>query len=274
MIENSCQELDDSVKTVAIKYADSIEKIKAIKNKDKRMAEERARLLYRTNLMESLFINNSSLLIKCKLFGSLFDDLMNNLSTDPYVTSISTYHPVILLMTGELESRNKDSLSSAQLEIIAHRIKKAGDKFKHLKLYHHAEYSYKLAKQFYFLIDDFFNVDNCDFNQRFCSMKRSRQSISKLFKFFTFLFAGFGYKPYRLLLLALIIILMYGFLFSLFPGINTPFLISSANYLSLGSLCDSSNYIAQIKLISISEAAIALVINSTFLALLVRIWFR
>src|SRR5690606_19066046 len=93
----------------------------------------------------------------------------------------------------------------------------------------------------------------------------------------SYVFAGFGYRPYRLLYWCLGSIFAFVPLYAwLEPGWSwrTSMVVSGMNYLAMLGLGDIGASAFRTQLLAIVQGSVSLVLNATLFALLVRRWFR
>ena len=102
-------------------------------------------------------------------------------------------------------------------------------------------------------------------------------SPNKFLAYFTFLASGFGYRPYRLFGVLMLVVAAIAVIASLTMRVWFPsaLLLSAWNYLSFATFPAFVEHVPlPMKLVFAAESLSAIAINATLLALLGRIWFR
>jgi hypothetical protein len=90
--------------------------------------------------------------------------------------------------------------------------------------------------------------------------------------------AGFGYRPYRLLYVAAVSVVLCAVAYGAFDpaarSVRQPLVFSAMNYLAAVGYGDVGAAPLAVQVLTVVQGVFSLVLNSTLFALLVRRWFR
>ena len=140
----------------------------------------------------------------------------------------------------------------------------------------HASHCLWRASEIFGQLNDYSALDNCLYHRSRAEIRR-KSRLHRIFGIFAYLLAGFGYRPYRLLGACIVVVI----LFSLIYRVTVPqwtlfdcFLFSSINYLAMLGYENIGGIPRLGQALVLFQGFLSLVLNSTFIALLGRKWFR
>jgi hypothetical protein len=172
-----------------------------------------------------------------------------------------------------LESREDPTLT--QVRILAERMLRHGREFERQGLLEHARACYDEASAGFARLADARRAYEADYRRARVQWGLSPWT-DKATGLASWLFAGFGYKPFRLLN-AMVLILLLGCMSIALLTPTTPdhaVMTALAAYFGLIGLADMALTPFAVQITIFLLAAASIIINSVFLTLLARRWFR
>lgn len=175
----------------------------------------------------------------------------------------------------EVERRILPELKKAQERKLADRFYRLGESFRTLGLYRFSSHCYQAAADSFSEIGEYLKSDSSlyELGRNKLFTDRGLAYLKDAFFFFS---AGFGYRPYRLLMSSFMAVM--GFALYYYYYLRLSFfgavLFSAMNYLAAVGYIDIGAYPDNIKSVIIAQAFMSMVLNATLFALLVRKWFR
>lgn len=179
-------------------------------------------------------------------------------------------------LAAEIEIRISPPMTGIQKEVVAGIFSELALYFFRLRFYGHAKHCFRRAAAIFGDLRQFGEEDRCWYHYEKCSTKMLN-GIEKLWNQTIDIISGFGYKPYRLILVEIIIWIFVALLFYQIDdsvGIKKAVLLSISGQLGFVGFGDIQKFPDVVEGISILQSFISLVLNATLFALLVRKWFR
>ena len=179
-------------------------------------------------------------------------------------------------MAAELERRIEPAMTIEQRERLGNVYQCLGDSFLSIRWRAHARFSFSRAAHLFGDLRLHQREDDCWYREAKVAMIQSKGS-ALIRAYPLYLFAGFGYRPYRLLYFCFITVVAFSAIYMYISPSWTPFeciSVSSMNYLSALGYSDVSDSTTLVQSLVIIQGFCSLVLNSTLFALLVRKWFR
>jgi hypothetical protein len=182
---------------------------------------------------------------------------------------------LIALLAAEVEVHGPFRLTRAQNEGLADIFFELGKALETEKLFKHAELAYDRAASNYLLSGDAGLRDESLMRQKRCQHLVSPRGLRRGLQSISWLAAGYGYRPYRLLICVVAqLVLFVGVLAIIARGTNvTPYAVL-VNYLNPLGPQDADGVHTFGKVLLVAESYAGAVSLNVFFALLVRRWFR
>ena len=180
-------------------------------------------------------------------------------------------------LAAEIELRIPSEMTREQRLRLTTLLYSVGRKFFATKQWHaHAAHCLSLAAQLFGDLKMHHEVDVCLYYEHASELRRKR-GIERLWGTLLYFIAGFGYRPYRMLGAGVVLVLSFA---AIFRGTEPDWsgldclLFSGMNYFTMIGRGDVEAASALTRVLVLAEVFVALVMNSTFVALLARKWFR
>jgi len=182
---------------------------------------------------------------------------------------------LIALLAAEVEAHGPFRLTRAQNEQLADVFLKLGRALEAQHLLRHAELAYDRAASHYLLSGDESLRDESLMRQKRCQHLVLPRSWRRVLQSISWLGAGYGYQPYRLLLWVIAQVVVFVVVLAIIArGTSvTPYAVL-VNYLNPLGPQDTAGLSRIGKILLISESYVGAVSLNVFFALLVRRWFR
>ena len=180
------------------------------------------------------------------------------------------------VLAAEIETRILPPMTGIQKEELAEIYVQLGDALSSFRFFQHAKQCFRRAAGIYGELRRFSYEDLCWYRHEKCSAKMSN-GWEKAWSYFLDVVSGFGYKPYRLIFLALF---LWGLMALVYFAVDTELnaktaaLLSISGQLGFVGYSDIRTFPGTIEVVSIVQSCLSLVLNTTLFALLVRKWFR
>lgn len=217
---------------------------------------------------KSNFVRHST--HKLNLENSFDNKCLNSLSTERLPTLLKAF------MAAEVELRIEPRMTIEQRKKLGTIFRQIGEGFIPHNWHGHARFCFSRGAQLFGDLRLHRLEDDCWYHEAKAAMSQS-DGWGYVKAWPLFLFAGFGYRPYRLLYFCLLTVMMFAFVYvALEPA--WPFFqcvsISSMNYLTAVGYGDIKEAKHLTQSVVMLQGFLSLVLNSTLFALLVRRWFR
>jgi len=201
-------------------------------------------------------------------------DLDGYLESGATEESFGNVHKAFL--TAEVELRIQPGMTLDQQEKLARVFRRIGTEFASRECYAHARACFTRAAHLFAQVRMFREEDATWYEEGRAELSEA-SGVRRIGLCSSFLFAGFGYRPYRLLYWCLGSILAFVPLYAWFEpnwSWRTSLVVSGMNYLAMLGLGDIGTAAYRTQLLAIAQGSVSLVLNATLFALLVRRWFR
>lgn len=177
----------------------------------------------------------------------------------------------------EIETRISSRMTDTQKVTLGRLLYSTGRKLLSLDRWpSHASHCFWKASEIFGQLNDYTALDNCLYHRSMAEIRR-KTCFHKIFGIFAYLLAGFGYRPYRLLATCLAVIVLFTLVYQVILPQWTLFdcfRFSFVNYLAMLSYEDIDGISRTGQALILFQGFLSLVLNSTFIALLGRKWFR
>jgi hypothetical protein len=182
---------------------------------------------------------------------------------------------LIALLAAEVEAHGPFRLTRAQNERLADVFFELGKALETEHLLRHAELAYDRAASNYLICGDESHRDESLMRQTRCQHLVSPPGWRRALQSISWLGAGYGYRPYRLLVWVIAqLVVFVGVLAIIARGTDvTPYAVL-VNYLNPLGPQDADSLHTVGKVLLITESYLGAVSLNVFFALLVRRWFR
>lgn len=179
-------------------------------------------------------------------------------------------------MAAEIELRIEPRMTIEQRSKLGALFRNIGDGFLVLRWLAHARFCFSRGAQLFGDLRLHRHEDECWYREGKAALAQTTgwpraKAIS------LYIFAGFGYQPYRLLYCCGLTVVLFTLIYTQLEPRWTLFQcfsVSSMNYLSALGYGDVRDSLPSTQLAVILQGFFSLVLNSTLFALLVRRWFR
>ena len=182
-----------------------------------------------------------------------------------------------MFSAAEIELRITSEMTQEQKLRLATILHSAGCKFLSKKQWpSHAGHCLSRAADLFDQLKNHREMDDCLYYESTANLRR-KGGLDWFWGIILYLAAGFGYRPYRLLGAGVSTVMVFAFLFwHIEPTwiFWDCLLFSGMNYLAMIGYGDIEKASALTKILIWIQGFISLVLNSTFVALLARKWFR
>lgn len=186
--------------------------------------------------------------------------------------------PIVLkaFMAAEIELRIEPRMTIEQRKKLGTIYRQIGEGFTSHKWHSHARFCFSRGAQLFGDLRLYKLEDECWYYEAKAAMSQSG-GWGRVKSWPLYLFAGFGYRPYRLLYLCLITVVIFALAYDALEPSWSLFqcvFVSSMNYLTALGYGDIKEARQATQSVVILQGFLSLVLNSTLFALLVRRWFR
>lgn len=226
-------------------------------------------------VIDEFWMDNKSNFVRHSTHKLDLDEIFDNKT----LNSLSTEKLPMLLkafMASEIELRVEPRMTIEQRKKLGTIFRQIGEGFISHHWYSHARFCFSRGAHLFGDLRLSRFEDDCWYSEAKAAMSQS-DGWGRVKAWPLFVFAGFGYRPYRLLYFCLLTVVIFALTYStLEPA--WPLLqcisVSSMNYLTALGYGDirEGTYLTQG--VVILQGFISLVLNTTLFALLVRRWFR
>lgn len=179
-------------------------------------------------------------------------------------------------MAAEVELRIEPRMTIEQRKKLGTIFCQIGERFRSRNWQGHARFCFSRGAQLFGDLRLYRLEDDCWYNEAKAAMSQL-DGISRLKAWSLYLFAGFGYRPYRLLYFCLLTVVIFALAYAALEPTWPLFqcvAVSSMNYLTALGYGDIKEATRVTQSVVVLQGFLSLVLNSTLFALLVRRWFR
>lgn len=176
----------------------------------------------------------------------------------------------------EMELRVESRMTIQQSRKLAGAYFEIGSGFYGRQWWAHARFCFSRSAGLMAELRDFRRADDCWYWEMLSETKLCGTYL-RIVRFPSWLLAGFGYRPYRLLYSAFASIFFFAAVFwVLRPGtlFFENLMFSGMNYLAAVGFGDVASWALLARAVVLLQGIVSLVLNATLFALLVRRWFR
>jgi hypothetical protein len=181
-----------------------------------------------------------------------------------------------VFMAAEIELRIEPRMTLEQRMKLGTVFHQLGYGFMSHKWHSHARFCFSRGAHLFGDLRLYRLEDDCWYQEAKAAMYQSDR-CGRVKAWPLYLFTGFGYRPYRLLYLCLLTVVIFALTYAVLEP-TWPFFqcvaISSMNYLTALGYGDIKEATHLTQSVVMLQGFLSLVINSTLFALLVRKWFR
>ncbi|MBZ0224044.1 MAG: potassium channel family protein [Dokdonella sp.] len=186
--------------------------------------------------------------------------------------------PMLLkaFMAAEVELRIEPRMTIEQRKKLGTIFRQIGEGFISRNWHGHARFCFSRGAQLFGDLRLYRFEDDCWYHEAKAAMSQV-DGWGRAKAWPLYLFAGFGYRPYRLLYFCLLTVAMFVFVYATLEPAWSFFQcvsVSSMNYLTALGYGDIKETTSLTQLVVILQGFLSLILNSTLFALLVRRWFR
>jgi hypothetical protein len=180
------------------------------------------------------------------------------------------------LLAAEVEIRIEPQMTIEQRKKLGAMFQQIAIGFLLCKWHGHAKFCFSRGAQLFGDLRLYKLEDECWYHEKHAAMTQAT-GWARWKALPLYLFAGFGYRPYRLLYFSVSTVAFFSLIYALLQPSWSLFqciTISSMNYLMALGYGDIRDTAPLTQTIVILQGFLSLVLNSTLFALLVRKWFR
>jgi hypothetical protein len=171
----------------------------------------------------------------------------------------------------------RSPISDVQLNQLSRAIYDAGGLYYQKKYFVHAIACYSQAQRGFRKTGAFDEEREAEYRLRLSTWRAQRSVLRLITGFWSGLLFGFGFRPYRVLWAIVVVILLFGLAYRKLIATHdtgSALFISAYAYFGMLGKGDIINDAALLRLLTVVESFVAVVLNSTLVALLAKRWFR